>query len=585
MHSEDIDYGDNMKAKLFGTALLLSCISLMAGCGAQSLGGTEGTESISESTAEGNVAADTADTAEQEGASDVLNSDLNADLTSTDIQLQLSFTRDSFKPFLGYDLDWLFGNDSESPEISIYKDDKGRTVIENASYIMIYNPLVYTENNSKYLFSGNFGSQIVTKNQSEDQSAALEEVYGNRTQEVIQPVDAGSFAANTKKPGTTGAAEKNEDISHYVGEKYDFYVYNADWTDINKTSFECIYEGEYCYMWTDDGLVDRNKVKELTEAFDEDVYRADVEAFGTARFMENGGKLNILFHSAPNNVYGYFNQADLYSSSDLLPLSPDDYMMNVDQAIIHINPVTLEASMLITKSTIAHEFQHLICFTDYVEYAQNNTCDLWANEMMSGYAESLVYPFSEQLLYRPSDYYSSKRTRNGQSLYNFEYDNTDIGCYGTVYLYAKFFKKLSDGEGPLKFHQYWRDSRGKDISVAEAFYHSLTPEYFELINNVEYSSELESMIGNKYDVFMSKMTLTYYMCTVDRTSCLELGLLGGFNSMLLYNSESPAKIEGGGRIIVAVKDGKYIIPKDADSHLIYMIFDDKFNMLETYEQY
>lgn len=50
-------------------------------------------------------------------------------------------------------------------------------------------------------------------------------------------------------------------------------------------------------------------------------------------------------------------------------------------------------------------------------------------------------------------------------------------------------------------------------------------------------------------------------------------------SSLLYDETEPADIEGGGRIIVALKLGEFEIPKDADEGLIYVGLNSEFEVV------
>ena len=45
---------------------------------------------------------------------------------------------------------------------------------------------------------------------------------------------------------------------------------------------------------------------------------------------------------------------------------------------------------------------------------------------------------------------------------------------------------------------------------------------------------------------------------------------------LLYDEINPASVEGGGRIIIATKDGTFHIPDDADPALVYIGFDQDY---------
>lgn len=45
---------------------------------------------------------------------------------------------------------------------------------------------------------------------------------------------------------------------------------------------------------------------------------------------------------------------------------------------------------------------------------------------------------------------------------------------------------------------------------------------------------------------------------------------------------NPADIEGGGRVIVALKNGKFEIPQDADYGFVYVGLDDNFEVITDY---
>ena len=79
---------------------------------------------------------------------------------------------------------------------------------------------------------------------------------------------------------------------------------------------------------------------------------------------------------------------------------------------------------------------------------------------------------------------------------------------------------------------------------------------------------------------MSKLTLDFYLSMFAKTGNLE-AYKAIQNSALLYDEINGAEIEGGGRIIVAV-DGKFEIPEDADSGLIYVGLDENYQPVTSF---
>ena len=76
---------------------------------------------------------------------------------------------------------------------------------------------------------------------------------------------------------------------------------------------------------------------------------------------------------------------------------------------------------------------------------------------------------------------------------------------------------------------------------------------------------------------MSKLTLAFYLSMLSGEPASPR-VYGGFDSpALFYDELDGCDIEGGGRVIVATKDGKFEIPENADSGLVYIGLDADFN--------
>ena len=75
---------------------------------------------------------------------------------------------------------------------------------------------------------------------------------------------------------------------------------------------------------------------------------------------------------------------------------------------------------------------------------------------------------------------------------------------------------------------------------------------------------------------MSKLTLDFYLSLMDFEEIDKAAVEKINLQYLQYNEINPAKIEGGGRVIVSTKDGSYDIPEDAGQPLVYVGFDKDF---------
>ena len=81
---------------------------------------------------------------------------------------------------------------------------------------------------------------------------------------------------------------------------------------------------------------------------------------------------------------------------------------------------------------------------------------------------------------------------------------------------------------------------------------------------------------------MSKITLDFYLSLLSNGE----GTPSAYDKVdpftLLYDEVGAAKIEGGGRVIIALKDNIFEIPEDADEGLIYIGLDENFQPITDF---
>ena len=454
------------------------------------------------------------------------------------------------------------------------------TTLNNVDYVMIYNPYIYHESDdsgnvlSKSLTTGDLGGQIVT---------GMNRAGGLETNDMPTMISQAQINAgfDDSDVDRSGVRAGGKDPSYKVGDTHEFFHMNKNATAREKDTFQCVYAGEHCYMWSMNNSISEKDAKSLAEQFDSNIYQKDVDAFGKARFTDNGGKVNMLFYPMQEGIGGFFCNFDIFSSGECPDVQAERKGFNTDHAIININSDMLSEDIEFVQATLSHEFQHLICATDALYYEGAPWVETWLNESMSAYAEELIYPGRKEENNYNDVFYLSDSFREGQSLYNFDTDHdSTIGAYGAVYLYSKYLNDLAGNDVFSKVHAYWRESYSADVTEAEALMNAVPSSVQKDIDSkYSYPSALSSGFDTDADQWMSKLTLDYFVKTLDMDFAGLSDVADQAHLLMLYSNATPADIEGGGRIVVATQNGSYTVPSDADQGLVYIGLDQNFNVV------
>ncbi len=457
----------------------------------------------------------------------------------------------------------------------------GETVMNGVSFVMIYDPYIFDEKNEQKsklasLFSGDMGSQIVT---GLHRAGGL----GDDTPEIPGMISQAEINHGLDSSGVERAAGRagGQDPIYKKGEKHSFFSFDQTLQYRTKQEFDCVYNGTYCYVWSLDGSIGEADAEKVGKEFDEKIYKNDTEFFGTPRFTENGGKVNILFYSLPEGIGGFFCLYDIFSSQEAPSAYAEAYGLNTDHAIITINSKYLKTNLPFLNATLAHELQHLICASEAFYYADSPFVRTWLDEAMSAYAEDLNYPGLKMQNGYNELMYLSDNYRKGQSLYNFETDNDEyIGAYGVVYLFDRYLIKYAGEQIFSDIHTYWKNSYSATVTEADAIYASVPKAFMQRVTDgYVFPEAIAKGFNSEAEEWMSKMTLDFYIETVS----LELAELTEYadaaHLFMLYSEINPLYLEGGGRIIVAVENGSFTIPKDSDKGLVFIGFDSDFNVV------
>ncbi len=458
----------------------------------------------------------------------------------------------------------------------------GSSLFSNSelSYVMIYNPGIYDEEkdlDTSYLSTGDFNALQIDVAGSR----------GNDNTEInasLNTITAGTYDKNVPFDKIDLSTIKGNGLEKNY-EKYaleSFYYFTDLYNSKREQGlFECIYAGKYCYIWTNTDNVDLSVIEKIGNDFDNTLYSKTVSIFGKPRFTNDVGKVNFLIYDFDSpGICGLTSNRDIFSSSEVSQEMIEEYGFNTDHALIHINSVLCENDLYIKslEATLVHELQHYICSTSTLMSPDMTFCRSWLNEAMSGYIEEVVLPGVKTADGHYNAFNESALIKSGQSLYNFTTNENDIGVYGSVYLFSEYIASIGGGASVFtNIHSYWRNSYSDTLCEAEAIYNSVPASTKERIDKlVEYPSDL--YFTSNEEAWMSKLTLDFYLKYLRKDAKIN-----NFSKVtpytLLYNNLGGANIEGGGRIIVAVKNSEFSIPENADHGLVYVGLDKNFKQI------
>ena len=458
------------------------------------------------------------------------------------------------------------------------------TRLDGAEYVLIYDPLIYDEIDPEQLLretsldTGDLASQIVTGSvRADDMMDMLDMPVLLSQGQINKDVNRDAIQWNGEKG-------MGMDPVYSKGDRHEFYCFAGDLSLKSRelATFDCIYEGETCYIWSYNQSISEEEAAELGEEFDGNIYQKDVDAFGQGRFTEDGGKVNILMYPMQEQLGGFFAMADIFSQGELSPQYENLLRPNYDHAIININSEMLSENMPYVKSTLAHEFQHLICASEIFYTEGTPIMRTWLNEAMSAYAEEMVYPgIKEEGMYNQMMYLSDFY-RTGQSLYNFGTEGDEyIGAYGAVYLFSQYLSQRTGDDIFYKVHEFWRTEGNPAMDEAAALAGAVTKDFYQEIDkSYDYPDQVSRAFTSPAEEWMSKLTLCFYMESLSGKLAKLEEYEDALRSCCLYSELDPQQIEGGGRMLVQSNDGDFEVPENADSGLLYIGLDADFHPIE-----
>lgn len=274
------------------------------------------------------------------------------------------------------------------------------------------------------------------------------------------------------------SVEEPTNATYAVGSTKNFWINLYDDGYIYNLQFKLMKSGTNCYVWSLDDSRVQTTTKKITSAmatqmasFFDSNYSQMTNNFGTPyKPQGSNGKTNILCYdiemdgfngtTVTGYIAGFFWGRDFFTSAELGGEPANGELM------LHIDTypsVFWDGSSDISnaKSTLMHEFQHLLNFSQYMQNPSPSSTSMaaWLNEAMSMAAEELILP-SSGLNTRVNEYNASAEILYGLSIYDFDlsYYNYALSSTFAQYLRAQTMQNGNTKDYSVfkRISQYYR---------------------------------------------------------------------------------------------------------------------------------
>ena len=367
-----------------------------------------------------------------------------------------------------------------------------------------------------------------------------------------------------------------------VGMTREFVVNSYNPAGGGYLTFKLLYQGAHCNIWTVTNaaykpldLIDEGYAAVAAAEFDAS-YAKMRQAYGDFNDTNNDGRVNLMYYNIDDGwepgygyVAGYFSQSDFESYNYLPMIHIDTY-----PGIQYVNLAgETKTHFEDTFGTVVHEFQHCI------NYSETGGMATWLNEALSGSAEELCYPGSglytriqdwedvrltaDELDYPPTEYkYNSFfGLHQGGSITSWSSAEDDIYArYGLVMLLTQYLYTKKGDASVFK-------------SIINANSGTTTQASFDALT-IGTGWSLDEIFGGLFTAMTANDLSSGYGFMLNAgysaADCHGLANVYSLLSPVIYTSNSPASIYGGGFITVKPKNGVYNPPSGASSALKYV---------------
>ena len=277
-----------------------------------------------------------------------------------------------------------------------------------------------------------------------------------------------------------------------VQETRTFYAQTL-WGTWEQVSSDLRYKGSHCLVYVEkeeSSLIPDEVVTEIGQAFDTKAYPIVTQYFGEPYDVDGNKKVILLLldiqdgytEGSSGYVAGYFDYTHMLNTinsnrADMIFL---DTYPGLRTASREIDPLAKED----LKLNLAHEFQHLVNYSEKIIRQQRNPLDTWINEGLSAAAEYLYLDnhvqwkidYFNQMQYQgsPELPYNPLRDANlwGQYFISWGVWGDPLVNYSTVYLFFQWLR-IQAGSSPTGapdiYSRILQDSSSDYQAVVNAF--------------------------------------------------------------------------------------------------------------------
>jgi hypothetical protein len=228
-----------------------------------------------------------------------------------------------------------------------------------------------------------------------------------------------------------------------------FYAYNIETKSYYQITADKKYVGEHSIIFVEQGqTVEADTAREVGIEFDTNVYGKIRDTFAHEEDVDKNGKVILLlldvkdgYNESGGYVAGYFD------STHMLSKTTNSRSNEADMLFMDTNPGLEDRTDFYI--TMAHEFQHLVNYSEKVIRQKAGDQDLWINEGLSAAAEYVYLNGQNQW---KIDYYNMKQSLGtnyspnidanlwGQNFVSWGVWGDPLVNYSTVYLFFQWLR-------------------------------------------------------------------------------------------------------------------------------------------------
>jgi hypothetical protein len=381
-------------------------------------------------------------------------------------------------------------------------------------------------------------------------------------------IKQGKYKVDVNKPFDKAASkgklvEKSSNFikpSYSVGDRKQFWVTDFTSSTDYQINARLAYSGPKANVWVNDNdltFVSDVQAKVLGSEFEQKVYPAVTNNFGSESNVDGDGKINILcfdiqdgFSGSGGYIAGYFYGGDLFEGTT----SNKSEIFYIDTNPTMGMNYTLDVSMAF--ETLAHEFQHMVEFNQNVLIEGKNQSDTWLSEGLSMASEQI---YLGQGLDDRIDYYNISTTiPNGHSLLFWGDFGDILSNYSLSYLFIQYLK-LQTNQGNAIFKEILQDPNNNYKAVENVakryIHHDMT--FGKLMTNFRIAlllKEPSGLYGFKGEPFFNALQNKTFTGS-------SVNLRGGGSVVKIYKAEEGFSIpasKGADITITTLAEGREV---------------------------